>query len=261
MKWISIISAVLLTISVAACQTRENAEVEGAPNTGQTNAIPEQQRQAATTAIDNRLNDIQQSLSSLQSNVATAPEDVQDEIQNAVEEVQDEMPDIDTLRARMTRATTPDEWNDARTNLWQQMQEVDLTVSKARMQAADSLDSFREVVQDELQKLDQRVQDFDTEAASLTGTDRQGWDQRMNDFRQARNDFNQTWDQVQQATQDNWQDLQDDVVDQWEDLEEAFYSIPIAAAQNSDMMMGSDTTEQYNGMNADTTQPGATPIP
>lgn len=234
MKWINILTAVLLTASIAACQSpNDNAEVEGAPDNTQANALPQQQREAAMTAITNRVNDIQQDISSLQSSVATAPEDVRDDVQDALQKAQEEMQDIDTLKANLSQTNGPDDWYDTREKVWEEIEDADYLVSKARFQAANSLEDFKQVGQDELQKLDSRIQDLDTEGATLSGNDRQAWDDQMNELQQARDDYNQTWNQLEQATEDNWQDLKGNVIDEWHDLEEAFYSVRLEADENN----------------------------
>lgn len=227
MKWISLLSAILVTFTVVACeQSDTGAEVEG---TVEEAVVPDQLRQMTIQSIDSRLSEFDQDIAMLeeQAQATETAAEVRDEIQDDVLEAREDIQEINTRRMELEQATAREAYNDTRADIWQEMREVDILLTDARLEAPENLESYRTVAQEEHQKFEQDVTELEGRAAGVDQAERAEFDEDLASLTERRSVLDSTMTQLETATETNWEDTRANINEALREAKTAYYNVLI----------------------------------
>ena len=112
--------------------------------------------QSELRQIDNELTEVQQRLSAAGDTLA-------DEMDIDLAELQQERQEIDRNLQEMSQETT-DAWQDTRNDIRRRVDALAVDVSRARMKAADSVEEFKSIAQEELSEIETNMTRYESES-------------------------------------------------------------------------------------------------
>jgi len=230
MKWISLLSAFLIMFTVVACEQGDSgAEVEG---TVEEAVIPDQQRQMTMQSIDARLSKFDQDIASLEEHAQATdtPAELRDEIQDGVLEAREDIQEIGTNRTNLEQATSVEEFNSARANIWEDIREVDLELLETKLQAPEDLETYRTVIQEEIQDLEQDISELESQGANLVQEERAEFDEDLATLTESRSHLDSMMTELESATESNWEDIRTRINEALREAKADYYDVLIPGA-------------------------------
>lgn len=170
------ISALILPLAfLVGCQTNDT---DISLEDGLSADSIQQQISAFQTDLQSELQQIDNELSEVEQNLTQTGETVADEMDVDVSELRQERQEIQQNLQALTQETT-DAWHDTRSDIRRRVDALAVDVSRARMKAADTIEEFKSVAQEELSEIESNISRYETQSGRHDMATRDGMSEDM----------------------------------------------------------------------------------
>ena len=153
-KKLVVLLTILPLILVVAC--RQETEIRTGEQ--ETAAVDQPNLESFRADVQSELQGVDEELTQLDQELAQATEEEMDDLRNQADELRQQRmeieQDLQQLRAEMG-------WEDTRRNLQRRVDELAVDVSRARLDAASTLEEFRNLAQNELNQIDRKMSELE----------------------------------------------------------------------------------------------------
>lgn len=232
MRRFRILMLPLLFVGLIGCQVDETDTTT--TRTGTTAA--ETDVQALTNDIDDRLRQIDSEVESLQNRLAGMDAEVREDVQGTLEEARDEREDLAELRTRAAGATTIEEIENIRLEMWEEYRDVQNLLTEARLEAAREANEYQQTVNTELSTYDRTIQELEADAANVSAEMREEYDEQAEAMRSERDAIRRNLDEMGEDAESRWEEMRNDLVEEWREFRRT-----VGRAVDPDRTVGDDT--------------------
>ena len=155
------ISALILPVAMlVGCQTNDT---DISMEDGMSADSIQQQISAFQSDLQTELQQIDNELSEVEQNLTQAGDTADADMDVDISELRQERQEIEQNLQSLTQETT-DAWHDTRSDIRRRVDALAVDVSRARMKAADTIEEFKSVAQEELTEIESNISRYESQS-------------------------------------------------------------------------------------------------
>lgn len=162
-KKVAILLTILPLVLFTAC--RQETEIRTDDDMAATEQQPD--LESFRSDVQAELQRVDQELSQLEQDLAQATEETAADIRDRANDLREERMEIERDLQELS-ATAETGWEDNRRNLQQRVDELAVDVSRARLDAASTIEEFRNLAQSELNEIDRKMSQLESQHQMAT---------------------------------------------------------------------------------------------